>query len=269
MGPPGTGKSTFLGSCGRLGPAKLLATKPREANSWLYRETGIAADAEVFQDVGWRPSLGRYDATAYTALLRRIWALFDDDTFDFVLVDPYTDVVDFALHELLATRKAASPGETSDGQSIYGSLKHKLTEITQALTALQFAKKPKHVIVSVHTMPAKEDTVLSAKQGGGTKESADNRAQGIVYEGNVLPMIEGSYRMKFGGEFDAVFFSDIEHTTEIIDRKSVKTSRYVIQVAPDAERHSKQTFGPIFAERTLPNDFAAILQILQRTEKAA
>lgn len=255
MGPPGTGKSTLLGSCGVLGPAKLLATKPREANSWLYRENGIIADAEVFMDAKWRPSLGMYEADAYVRLLKRLWELFDDKDYDFVLLDPFTDLVELAANELLKTEKAATPRDMRDSMGFYGALRYKLREVTQALTALQFAPKPKHVLVSVHTQPAKDDQ----QRAGQVIESADNKSQGVEYEGTVLPMIEGGYRHKFAGEFDIVVFSDIEHKTEIVDRKSVKTSRYVVQVAPDADRHAKQTLGSVFADKTMPNDFAAFL----------
>jgi hypothetical protein len=260
MGPPGTGKSTLLGSCGKLGPTKLLATKPREANSWLYRETGISADAEVFFDAKWRPSLGMYEADAYVRLVQRLWALYDDDRWDFVLLDPFTDLVELAANELMKVEKAATPRDMRDSQGFYGSLRYKLREVTQALTALQFAPKPKHVIVSVHTQPAKEDTV---QRGGIVKESSDNRAQGVEYEGSVLPMIEGGYRHKFAGEFDIVVFSDIKHTKALVDRRQVESVEYVVQVSPDPDRHSKQTLAAVFSEKTLPNDFAAFLAVIK------
>src|SRR5690606_36207103 len=116
---------------------------------------------------------------------------------DFIILDVYTDLVLLVAHELLKPEKAATPQDMADSQRFYGALRHKLEEFTLALTALQFAPRPKHVIVSVHTQPAKEDTVRK----GETKESADNRARGIEYEGTVLPMIEGGYRTKFTGDF--------------------------------------------------------------------
>lgn len=258
MGPPGTGKSTFLGSVGALGPAKLLATKPREANSWLYRKYGITKDAEVFMDAKWRPTLGMFEAGAFVALVRRLWELYDDDEYDFVLLDPYTDLVGLAANELLRVERAATPRELKDSQGFYGALKYKLTEVTQALNALQFAKRPKHVLVSVHTQPVKEDRVVK----GETIESADNRAQGVEYEGNVLPMIEGNYRHKFAGDFDIVLFSDIRHRTAIVDRKAQQISEYIVQIAPDADRHAKQTIGAVFGNKEIPNDFAELLKLL-------
>jgi hypothetical protein len=264
MGPPGTGKSTLLGSCGRLGPCKLLACKPREANSWLYRETGITADAEVFHDPRWRPSLDKFVAEGFVSLIQRLWDLYDDKNYDFVLFDPYTDAVLLAIHELLKVERKASFAESSNSQGLYGSLRQKLEELTGALTALQFAPKPKHVLISVHTQAPKDDIQLSQRQGGGTKESTDNRAQGVEYEGKVLPMIEGGYRTKFAGDFDLVVFSDVKHEKKLVDRKMVESVEYVVQVAPDPDRHAKQTLGSVFAEKTLPNDFAAFLAHIRK-----
>lgn len=265
MGPPGTGKSTFGGSCGRLGPTKLLATKPREANSWLYRETGITADAEIFHDPKWRPSNGMYEADGYKRFINRLWDLYDDKEFQFVVCDPFTDLVSLAAHEILKTENAATPRDMRDSQSFYGALRYKLEEATQALTALQFAPFPKHIVVTVHTQAAKEDTQLSRAQGGGTKQSSDNRAQGVEFEGMVLPMIEGGYRTKFAGEFDIVVFSDIRHTSRLKPGTATREQiqEYVIQVQPDEQRHAKQTIGAVFGHRDLPNDFGALLSLLQ------
>lgn len=259
MGPPGTGKSSLLGSCGRLGPCKLLATKPREANSWLYRETGIAPDAEVFFDPKWRPSLNMFEADAYVRLLQRLWELYEDETYDFILLDTFTDLVELAANELLKTEKAATPRDMGDSMGFYGALRYKLREVTQAFTALQYAPKPKHVLVAVHTQPAKEDQVRK----GTVVESTDNRSHGVEYEGNVLPMIEGGYRYKFAGEFDIVAFSDIRITKKIVDRKSVDVVEYIAQVSPDNDRHAKQSLAAVFANKELPNDFAEFLKILQ------
>jgi hypothetical protein len=263
-GPPGTGKSTLLGSAGRLGNAKLLATKPREANSWLYRETGIAQTAELFHDPLWRPAADSWEANGFVNLIKRLWELHDDKDLDFILVDPFTDIVALAAHEILKVEKVATPRESRDSQGFYGSLKHRLKEVTQAITALQFAPKPKHVLVAVHTMPAKDDTVLPRSQGGGVKESQDNRAAGIEYEGTVLPMIEGGYRREFTGEFDIVVYSDIIHErTFVAGKGAVENQKYVIQVLPDKERHAKTVLGPIVAEKYIDNDFATLLNAIR------
>lgn len=257
MGPPGSGKSTLLGSCGRLGRAKLLATKPREANSWLYRETGITKDAEVFYDAKWRPTAGSYDASGFVRLVQRLNALYDDTEFDFILLDPFTDVVTLAANEILKVERAATPRDMKDPMSFYGALRYKLKEVIQALTVLQYAPKPKHVLVSAHTQPAKEES-----RGGNT--AADKAAQGVEYEGKILPMIEGAYRREFAGEFDIVLFSDIQITKRLVPGKPpVEETAYVLQAQPDAERHAKSILGPVLNTKFIPNDFKVLLELIQ------
>jgi hypothetical protein len=265
MGPPKTGKSDFAGSCARLGKTLVLATKPREANSRLYLELGVKR--EIFHDPNWMPTLGFYEASGYVSLLKRLKELQADTEYDFVIIDTFTDVVELASAELLKVESAAAPRDSADSQGFYGSLRYRLREVTKALTALQFAAKPKHVIVTVHTQAPKEDVQLSAKQGGGTKKSSDNRARGVEYEGSVLPMIEGGYRTKFAGDFDMVLFSDIEITQELVKegaRSVLKpVVRYVLQAQPDLERHAGGVLSAAFEGKTIPNDFAAILAAVE------
>ncbi len=267
LGPPGTGKSTLLGSVGKyIDPAavKLLATKPRESNSWLYRATGITAGAEIFHDPKWRPSAEQFEAEGWKRLVKRIWELHDDPNIRVVIVDPFTDVVTLAMHNILAPRKVASPNDTGDGQGVYGTLRHRLKEITQALTALQFAKVPKHVLVAAHVQPAKEDVQLSRNQGGGTKRSQDHASEGIEYEGNVLPMIEGGYRREFASEFDVVVYSDVVHRKVPVPGSAPRTeSSYVLQVAPDVDRHAKHVLGPLSSTGPIRNDFMELLTTLK------
>jgi len=185
VGGAGTGKSTALASIGELyskDEILLLAPKPREINSYLYREHNIHQTAEVFQDLKWRPSLGLYEANAFVSLERRILELYEDEKFKVIILDPYTDVVKLASHDLLKADKAATPRDSSDSRGFYGSLKHRLSNFTSTLVGLSSPAliQPKHVLVAVHAQPAKE----SEKEGGA----------GISFEGEVMPMIEGGRR---------------------------------------------------------------------------
>lgn len=263
IGPPGTGKSWLLGTAAALFKAQevaLLTAKPREGNSFLYRKHGIVP--ELYHDPKWRPSVGSYEASAFVRFNRRLEELYDDETIRLVLVDPFTDIVSIAMHEILKPYKAASPNDSGDGMGIYGTLKHRLKETTQALTALQYAPTPKHVVVAIHAQAPKEDQQLPRSQGGGVKASADKRAKGVSYEGDVLPMIEGGYRTEFAGEFDAVLFTDIRYKLDPKTRKQVP--EYVLQVTPDATRHAKQALIPALAETTIPNDFGELLRLIQQ-----
>lgn len=263
-GPPGTGKSTFAGSCARYGRVALLGAKPREVNSWLYRELADNISAKVYHDPLWRPTLGKYEASAFIDMATRILQLYEDTEYDFVIVDPFTDVVALVAHEMMKVEKAATPRDLRDSLGFYGGLKYRLKEFTQMLTALCFAPHPKHVIVTVHTQPPKDDT---PERGGGTKESVDNKSSGVEYEGNVLPMIEGGYRREFAGEFDAMLYTDIQTKKERVGSTLVDKVSYRLQVIPDNERHAKTIFGTAFTEKYIPNDFGEILKAVTKGRK--
>ena len=261
MGSPGTGKSTLAGSAAALGKTVLLAPKPRETNSWKYRENAHNITREIYYDAKWNSVIKNFEADAFVRLQQRVYALMEDTEHQIVIVDPFTDVVTLASHELLKGEQAATPRDLRDPLGFYGSLKHLLLAFTQSLTMLQFAPVPKHVIVTVHTQPAKEEQQVPRSQGGGNKPSADKVAQGVEFEGQVLPMIEGAYRRAFAGEFDMVCFTDIVFEKALVHGKMEKTTRYVLQVQPDAERHAKSVLGPV-AHATVENDFAAILRLI-------
>ena len=106
-GPPGTGKSHLLGTISEVEGIEnpiLLAPKPREVNSAKYREHDI--HSEVFSDKGWHPAIDRFEIGAYKALYTRVVDLYEDEDYDVVLCDPFTDVVNLAAHELLMAEKA-------------------------------------------------------------------------------------------------------------------------------------------------------------------
>ena len=254
QGGPGVGKSTFAGSAAALGKTLLLAAKPREANSWKYREHAKNITREIYYDAKWAPAAGKFDADAFVRLQQRVYELQEDEEHSIVVCDPFTDVVTLASHEILKTEKAATPRDLRDPLSYYGTLKHMLTTFVQSLTLLQFAPSPKHVIVTVHVQPSKEDDI----KGNAT---ADKKGKGVEFEGNVLPMIEGSYRRAFASEFDVVLFSDIQFDRKLVAGKMQTESRYVVQVSPDAERHAKSILAPN-GSAFIDNDFAALLKLV-------
>lgn len=243
IGPPGTGKSTFCGSIAEIYDAKeilLLAPKPREINSWLYREKGITAHAEVFSDPKWRPSLDMYEADGFLKLERRLLELYDDERFEVIILDPYTDVVKLAAHDILKSEKAATPRDYYDSRSFYGDLKYKLENFTKTLVGLTSPAIacPKHVLVACHAQPAKE---------------GEKQESGVSFEGDVMPMIEGGHRHDFASEFDVCVYSKIKHESKIVNSKMVKSSSYVIQVQADNKRHAKIALAPALTQSELPN----------------
>ena len=253
IGAPGTGKSSLLGSIGEVydkEEVQLLCPKPREINSWRYDEYGFNENAEIFSDPRWRPSLDMYEADAFLKMERRVLELYDDKEVKVVILDPYTDVVKAAAHDLLKVDKAATPRDSSDSRSFYGSLKHKLSNFTSTLVGLSSPalSVPKHVLVAVHAQPTKEEE----REGGA----------GITFEGEVMPMIEGGHRHDFAGEFDLVVYTRIKHTSQIINKKLVKGVAYVAQIGADSKRHAKIALAPRLSEVEVENDISTILELV-------
>lgn len=260
LGPPGTGKSTAAASIINVpGVEKVLVlgTKPRELNSYAYDDPRFVK--EIYQDARWRPSLELYEADAFIRLMKRLLGLYSDNEYDAVIIDAGTDAYESASRELLKGEKAATPRDMKDSMSFYGALGYKAKELTQTITSLQFATpRPKHVIMTMHTQPAKDDQ----ERKGQVFESADNKGQGVEFEGNVMAAIEGRHRRTIAGEFDAVLFADIRTEKKIVSGKLQETTSYVLQVRPDSERHAKIALGPMLAEKEIPNDLGVLFKML-------
>lgn len=272
LSPPGTGKSYFAGSiCEVVDPKRvlLLCPKPREKTSALYRKYGLTQRAEVFTDLAcWNPERDKYGATAWRQLYDRVDGLLSDKDYDAVILDPFTDAVTLLEHHLLAPHKVASPGELANTQGFYRQLADKSYEFIQRLTALadsSVAASPKFIIVTMHVQPPKEAQALSKSQGGGTKASSDMLAEGVEYEGRVLPQMEGSYRRRIAGDFGLVLYGDVKSGTRL-DEKTKKIAAYTdfrLQVRCSEERHAKM--APVVAEAVpdyIPNNFKTLWEYL-------
>lgn len=252
VGAPGTGKSSFLGAIGEVfskDEVLLLCPKPREINSWRYDEYGFSEKAEVFHDPKWKPALSMFEASAFNALERRVLDLYDDEQHRVIILDPYTDVVKLASHDLLKVDKAGTPRESSDSRGYYGALKHRLGNFTNDLVNLTSPslRVPKLVLVAVHAQPAKED-----EKAGGV---------GVSFEGDVMPMIDGGHRHDFAGEFDVVCYSRIKHSMKLEGGKQVKSVNYVVQIGADAKRHAKVAIAPRLTETEVENSVTKLLEL--------
>lgn len=258
IGSPGTGKSWFYGTAKEAGIKNpiLLAPKPREANSFKYREHDVAS--EVFRDHGWAPAINKYAAGGFTRLYERILSLYDDAEHDAVILDPLGDAVSLAAHELLAPEQAATPRDLRDSIGFYGALKYKLKDFTQCVVGLSSPDlpRPKHVFVTVHAQPTKEEDVKG-------KQTAEGAAKGMEFFGDVLPMIEGGYRREIAGEFDIVGFSSVKHGTERVGNKMERTVRYVIQLNADPERHAKAALIPRMKEAEIGNSMVELFDVIR------
>lgn len=260
IGPPGTGKSTALGSALEvegINHGILLAAKARERHSYKYREHRDRLTVETFSDPGWAPSINKFEAGAFTRLFERVLSLYEDDTEDVVLVDPFTDITYMAARELLAPEQAGTPRDLRDSIGFYGSLKYKMKDFTQSLVGLAAAgKRPKHVFVAVHAQPTKEEDMKG-------KQTPEGSAKGVEFMGEALPMIEGSYRREIAGEFDLVGFTSLSHkrVREGNTMKSIPT--YQIQLHADSERHAKLALLPRGEEKMIGNSLVEVFELIQ------
>ena len=258
LGPPKTGKSWLLGSAAELVDperVRLICPKPQEVNSFQYEKHGLAERAEVFRDHRWLPSAGVFEADGYQRLMRYILSLYEDDDAQIVLLDPFTDVVSLAAHELMKGEQAQSPKDMRNSIDFYGGLRYRLRDAAQALVGLSSKDltTPKHVFVAVHAQPTKEEDVKG-------KETTEGKGKGVQFFGDVLPMIEGGYRMDIAGEFDLVGYTSIRHGYNTKVRPPVKETSYIVQLVPDEEKHGGLRLSPMLAEKELPNNLTAILE---------
>lgn len=262
-GSPGTGKSHFLASvCEVVPPEKvdLIITKPRELESEGYARYGLVEQANVFSDVRtWRPHADKYEATAWSRLLDHVYGLLDDEEKDAVILDAGTDAMTHLERFLIAPNRVASPGDLHDTRGYYRQIASNAEAFIQILTALTGpeARRPKFVIVAWHTQPPKDS-------GQQTTASADQKGEGIEYEGRVLPMIEGGYRRKIAGDFSCVAYTDIVPGGKKLDPKTKKMvesgPEYRIQVLADKDRHAKIAGMLAEGDKFMPNEFKALFE---------
>jgi hypothetical protein len=270
LGPPGTGKSSLLGSVADvIDPMRveLLCTKANEANSFLYRKHGLSARAEIFTDPNWDPDLGVKEATGFNELRKHIRELRGVPDIDAVLIDSGTDAIRLLENRTLASLDMASIGDlrgkgAKDASfGFYDQLLDRGQKFMEGLIELTLPPHPKFVLMTWHSRAASE---------------SDEETKGIDHEGSVLPMMRGQYRKKLMGDADAVLFTDIRRRLEpaqlakpalngqpaqpAIPAKQVV--EYVVRVTPSASEHAKvRSISSVGAPEFIPNTFAAWLEL--------
>ena len=267
-GPPGSGKSWFLGTMADVvgdGKTLLIATLGREAKSVQYQRHNV--DVILLQDTRWVPSQGKFEATAYLELLDVIdWLREEDETYKAVIVDNGTELGEAAWHEAMKIHGVASPADMEDKRSRwlpYEQLDIYLDQAIKGLVSLTTdAKVPKHVGISWHVQPPKDDNV----EGGTVKQSADNKGEGVEYEGNVLPMIRGRFRRRLAAQVDAFLLTDLSQTVERggsgLSTKRGLQMQYRVQVRPNPERHTKFP-GVLPSQSYIPNNYPALVELIE------
>jgi len=173
-----------------------------------------------------------------------------------------------ADHSLMSPHRVGSPGDLGDTRSYYRQLKDKSQEFVDKLVGLSISdltKSPKHIIVTWHAQPPKEDI-------NPTKASADQVGKGIEYEGKVLPMIEGSYRRKLAADFSCQIYAEVLPARRVMDKTTNKmvdgSAEYVVQVQADANRFPKVADAPPMTQKYLPNDFKVLYDLIVGKESS-
>lgn len=278
LGAPGTGKSTLAASfCELIPPSEtlLLVTKPGEEASFGYLKHGLKA--ELYFDEGWLPTLKRFGYGAYLKLLTRVANLLSDEKYGLVIMDCGTDAVNLIEHTILGPSGIGSPGDLDNTQQFYRQLRDKAQELvgTAALLATTAAKRPKWVVIPWHVQPPKEGSyVKDPENPRGPKiktVAADEKAQGIEYEGMVLPQIEGGYRRKLAADVSIVVYHDVVTRNPTKEEYAAgqrgKVTEFVMQVRPNEERHAKLRLARALPMEYLPNDATALVVALKEAMK--
>ena len=262
IGSPKTGKSKFLGTIAEVAGVEsplLLTGRPREVNSYKYREHDIPY--EIFSDKGWQPIIGQWKATDYKKLHRRIVDLYEDEEYDAILFDPFTDVDTLLRHHILMALKAETVDDLEGkGAKIafFGTLKDKLEDFTKALVGLADPglKRPKHVFVAVHASAPVEEDILG-------KETKVAKVKDIEYMGKVLASVKGGYKLEIAGEFDMQLFSRLKYDNVREDGKLTKKAVYEIQVSGDHEKHAGIAIVPRLDTKWIPNSMVDLFRVIE------
>jgi len=266
-GPPGLGKSWFCGTVGEIIPPEevlLIATLAREVKSAKYQQYDY--DTIVCEDPEWEPQSGIYKSTGYSSLVKTLRELRTDDKYGAVILDSGTEAGELAWHQALEPWKVADPSEmgTSGNRfAPYTALDSYMDEIVRSLSKLAghpaagklSVKRPKFVIITWHVQPPKETI--------GSDETADEKGEGIEYEGSVLPMIRGRFRRRLGQLIDSFVYADRQ---AVMDPKTTRTSvQHVIQVRSTKEKHCK--FPGILPDGVnfIPNSFPAFINLMNES----
>lgn len=265
-GPPGTGKSWLTGSMAEHGETLLIATLPRESKSYFYQKYGV--DTVELNDPDWLPSLGRFEAEAYLQSLELFEALYDDEKYDNVILDNGTEWAnELAWHECLKFYGVSSPTEL-DGQSKwdpYVTLQGKLAEGMRLLAGLSTreAVRPKHVAITWHVQPTKEDVVEGKGDYKKVKKSSDSLSKDVEYAGDILPNVRGGYRRVLASQVDCYLLTYLE-SVRIKDpatKKFKEKTKFMVQVQTNPSKHVKLP-GKMPDEEYIDNNFTALKALL-------
>jgi len=239
LGPPGSGKSSFIRSALAQGPGYVALSPASELDSY----SGADVDYETFEDLEWQPSQGKWNATAWQSLMKRVYAL-PESAYRVVGFDTATALQDLAWHECMKLHKTEDP--TKIGGNSYGpytALRGLLTEFLQACQVLAAAGK--YVVTTWH-VTAKES------EGVGTPQI---QAGELRWDEQLLPDIRSGLRTSIAGKHSLWMYANV-----VVG----KPPTYQLVVAPDRYRPARARAGVRFKPgvATIENNFTKMLEAL-------
>jgi hypothetical protein len=262
-GPPGIGKSWFCGTVGEvIDPSEvlLIATIAREVRSVKYQQYNY--DTVICEDDQWEPHNGLYVSSGYSELLKIVKDLRKDKKYGAVILDSGTEAGHFALEPW----KVGDPSEMkSEGNRFqpYTQLDSAMDELVRGCSKLAghpaagkvSVARPKFVLITWHIQPPKETI--------GDAETADQKGEGVEYEGSVLPMVRGRFRRRIMGLVDSFVYADRVAETHPKTQKTM--IKHKIQIRSTNERHCKFPGIPPEKVTYIDNSFPEFLRVMDES----
>lgn len=242
-GPAGTGKSWLAGSIAEFGKTHVIAFKPKEVDSHQYIVRDL--DWDLFHDPNWSPLTDQFEAGGFLQFLRRVDEIVEDDSIENVVLDPLTDLHHLIKHEVLSKENASKVRDMSDSFGAWGDIGDLWESAVGKIASLAFAPTPKNVVATVHTKVPSED---------------EEAKRNVEYMGTTQPALQGRIKNIIEGEFHLVMHARVVMTYDQSRRE--QSENYVVETRANSERHNKIALVPKLDQKTLPNDFKSILDVI-------
>jgi hypothetical protein len=254
IGPPKTGKSSFIRSASEVGKVALAVAPVDE----LDRYAGFDIEYEVFENKGWRPQDGKYTAGAFAQLLKWVDGMTKRDDIKVVAFDRVGNgFSDLAMQEILGP--AACDDPMDDAKFPFGRAYGGHARLMKQLRdeCLRLTAQKKHVIWSFHSAMKEQEGIGAAKLNTKTNE--------LEFIDRAVPVVHSAaFAQQLPGWFSLWLFTD------------VSGSEYSLRATPDAARlaGSRLDFadkwpvgmegaGQPINKARLPNNFRRVLEALK------
>ena len=137
IGPPKAGKSYMARSAARLGKTFAFLAPSAEAASYA----GCDMEYEVLVDDAWRPSEGKFVASAYKTLMARLKELEARDDLRVLIFDTMSAGPSEAIwHDVMSYYGSDDPRQLKNSREPYVTYRSRMTELLDRLDLLRDRK---------------------------------------------------------------------------------------------------------------------------------